>query len=354
LEHDTQGVPAMLTREGVPEWADTLRQVMHDDAKRVAQQNVLRTSLGQKPLHVPTANEIEAHVQARLAGQVDNRLPYDALRKTRTLVGQEIADAGIGADVPRSKWNPLYGALSRDMQVAAAESGPEATAAYNRANNYTRALEGRKDAIAHVVDKNGGPEAIFNAAVSGTRDGATTLRALMRSLPDGSQRQVAAAVLQRMGRATNGTQNAAGDAFSSNTFLTNWNKLSPEARGVLFDRFGPEFRGEVDKLTRVASNLREGSKVYANPSGTATTAAHVGGYGLLASTATGALLGHPAPLIGAMGGLAANNGAARLLTSPAVVRWMSQRTQVPRSGLLMPQAVVLPPLLQQYGQDPNY
>lgn len=41
----------------------------------------------------------------------------------------------------------------------------------------------RLDTIDHVVTKNGGPEMVFQAAMTGTKEGATTLRAVMRSLP---------------------------------------------------------------------------------------------------------------------------------------------------------------------------
>lgn len=348
FEADVAGVPALMTRGGLPEWADSMRTSLQHQADAITKQNVLRTSLGQKPLPVPTAAQIEQEVQGRLAGQVDHRLPYQAVKKTRTLVGQEIADAGIGADVPRSKWNPLYGALSQDMGVAAHDAGPEAQQAWNRANNYTRALEGRKADIAPVVDKAGGGEAIFRAAISNTKEGATTLTKLMRSLPEGSRKDVAAAVLQRMGKATSGNQNAAGDVFSSGTFLTNWNNLSQQARSALFDRLGPEFRAQVDAITRVASNLRDGSKVFANPSGTAITGAHIGGYTALGSTGVGALLGHPVPFLATAGAMGGANLSARSMTSPAVVKYLANQTQTP-TGVMSP----LMRLLQQSGYQPN-
>jgi hypothetical protein len=42
---------------------------------------------------------------------IDGKLPYEALKKLRTLVGREMADSSIVSDVPRSKWTALYGAL---------------------------------------------------------------------------------------------------------------------------------------------------------------------------------------------------------------------------------------------------
>src|SRR5690606_15517387 len=74
----------------------------------------------------------------------------------------------------------LYAALGREMEAAAQAQGPEAVRSARRANNYTRAVADRLEQVRRVVDKNGGPERVFNAVMSGTRDGGTTLRAVMQ------------------------------------------------------------------------------------------------------------------------------------------------------------------------------
>lgn len=111
----------------------------------------------------------------------------------------------------------------------------------SRANNYYKMSASRLDQLERVVDKNGGPEKVYAAAMSGTKDGGTTLRAVMQALDQEGQRAVTGAVLKRMGLASAGQQGAEGAEFSAQTFLTNWNKLSPEARRALFDRYGPSF-----------------------------------------------------------------------------------------------------------------
>ena len=68
------------------------------------------------------------------------------------------------------------------------------------------------------------------SATSGTREGATTLRAVLQSLPEDGQKQVAAAVIRRMGRANPSAQDDLGEAFSSERFLTMWNSMAPEAK----------------------------------------------------------------------------------------------------------------------------
>lgn len=279
---------------------------------RVAQAAEIEQSLG----------DLTAAAQAS-----GGRLPYEAVKKLRTLVGQELQDAGLMANFPRSKFKALYAALSEDLSGAAKEAGPAATAAYNRANLYTRAGMKRVEDIESVIDRAGGPEKVFQAAMAGTRDGGTTLRAVMQSLPEEGQKAVTGAVIKRMGLANPNTQDASGEAFSAATFLTNWNKVSPEAKRALFDRYGKNFSRDVDRIARVADNVKSGSQVFANPSGTANRAAAMTyGAALVGSLFTGGT----APL--AVGGVLSNIGA-RALTNPTAVRWLANTTTLPHGSI---------------------
>lgn len=282
-----------------------------------------------------TLGELQSAVAA-----LGGKLPYEAIKKLRTLVGNEMADSTILSDVPRSKWKALYAALSTDIEGAATVAGPKATAAWNRANNFTRAGMRRLEAIDHVIEKNGGPEAVFAAATSGTKEGATTLRAVMQSLPGDAQKTVSATVLRRLGRATPGRQNDLGEKFSTETFLTNWNSMSPAAKAVLFDRYGEKFRQNMDQIAKVASNLRDGSQVFRNSSGTGPATAQMSAViGFVAALASGSL--ETAGLIA--GGVASANLSARLMTNPRFVKWLATSTKAP--------AGTAPALLNQLAQD---
>jgi len=284
-----------------------------------------------------------------LPGTQTPRLPYQAVKQTRTMVGQELDNASLASDVPRSKWKGLYAGLSQDLGEAARAAGPQAERAFTRANAFSRARAGRLEAIDHVLNANGGPEAIFRAATSGTKEGATTLRAVMRSVPEDTRRQVSGTVLQRMGRAVNSQQNDAGDVFSTQTFLTNWNGLSNEAKSVLFGGYGPRFNAAMDRVARVASNLRDGSKVYANPSGSGAAVAQVGGYATIGTTLiTSLTTGHAAPFVGALGAMGGTNMAARLMTNPQFVEWLARSTEMPLSAI---NSQI--PVLQQIARDSN-
>jgi hypothetical protein len=259
------------------------------------------------------------------------QIPYAALKQIRSEIGEAISNSSpLNPTSDLREMRRLYASLSRDMEAAAQAQGPEAVRAARRANNYTRAVADRLEQVKRVVEKNGGPERVFEAAMAGTRDGGTTLRAVMQSLPREGQQALTGAVIKRMGMATPGAQDAAGDVFSASTFLTNWNRVSPEAKRALFDRHGRGFSQNMDRIARVASNIKDGAKVFANPSGTANRAAAIGygvtlGGSLVQAFFTGNLLA-PAGAIG--GGLVANR-MARKLTDPDFVRWLADSTALP-------------------------
>lgn len=274
------------------------------------------------------------------------KMPYEAVRALRSRIGEELTDFSLSADRPTAQYKRLYAALSQDLEEAARAQGPAAEQAYKRANAYTRASADRLEQVQRVVDKSGGPEKVYGAVMAGTKDGGTTLRAVMQSLDKEGQKAVTAAVIKRMGLTTPGNQNAAGDVFSAQHFLTNWGNVSKEAKRALFDRHGPQFSADMDKIARVAERIRTGSKVFANPSGTANRAAAIGFYGGLPVAGGAALMGHPMPLAGMiLSGLGAN-AAARMMTNPRLVSWLARATEMPTSAL--PQQVVV---LKQIAKD---
>ena len=270
-----------------------------------------------------------------VAGQAVG-LPYEAIKKLRTLVGNELADASFVSDVPRSKWSALYGALSDDLGVAAKNAGPDAEAAWQWSNQFTKTQLGRLEELSGIVTKDS-PEKVFTAAVAGTAEGDTIAKRVISALPMQERREVSAALLQRLGRATPGQQNAVGDAFSAETFLTNLSKMSPTARQTLFGR--TDVDGVIEKLQQfaaVADSRREGGRIFANPSGTAPAAAQIGLGSGIAGGVVAAAAGQPLPLMGALAVPALANAGAKAVTSPAVLEMAATKTALgPGAGAAM-------------------
>ena len=324
LKRDTTELDAILSRPGVQQQANEMRGRLQAQAARIDAENSERALLGMNNMQPRmTPEQIEARVQGMLTSKVDGQLPYESLKKLRTLVGQEISDGGLVADVPKSKWRALYAALSDDLGTAAEQAGPAAQQAWSRANQYTKASIQRLEQLESVVNRDA-PEKIFKAATSGLSDGGTQIQRLMKSMPTSNRREVTAAVLQRLGRARNSAQNEMGEAFSPETFLTNLAAMSPPARDALFANSGfPGLRKRVEIMGQMAALRRDGAQVFANPSGTARQTALIGGMsGLMASIATGN--------IGALMGLGAVAASAKataaIATNPQFVKKVAERT----------------------------
>ena len=257
-------------------------------------------------------------------------LPYASVKKLRSLVGQEIEAGALVSDAPQAAWKRLYGALSTDLADAATAAGPAAEQAWKKANDFTKSELGKLEQLQKIVGKDS-PEKIFQAAMSGSREGPTVISRVMTALPQEDKREVAGAVLRRMGQANPGSQNAADTAFNSETFLTNLSKMSPEARNVIFKDTGiPGVQDRVKLLASMASSIRDGSKFLKNPSGTATVGSQIGlASALSGGLATAATTGNLVPLAGAVGVPVVANGAARAVTSPSLVRWFAEETVLP-------------------------
>lgn len=263
----------------------------------------------------PTLATMRQNLADDLAAN-NGRLPYEALRQLRTQVGSMIDDALV-TGVPGGQLKQVYAALSRDMERAAktAGVGPH----FTRQNNYYRArMERIESVLERVIGKGRQPEDIFKVVNPTNQDAVGKLRATLRSLKPDERQVVARAVIERLGRATPGRQNDVGDVFSSETFLTNWNRISEAAKNTLFQN--PQQKRELDKIANIANRLRKSGQVAANPSGTAGSAASYGIFGSpLVAVATNSI----SPVLIAGGALALTNIGSRMLTSPRVVNWLA-------------------------------
>lgn len=192
---------------------------------------------------------------AGVAGELEQGLTWEVLSRLRTQVGSAVGKLnGPLSDVDGGQLKRLYGALTADMEAAAKAAGPKAYSQWRRAQNYYK--RGAKRAEEHLdrLISADTPERAFELFVDATKgDRKTTnfnrLSAVKKSLGTDEWNDVAASIVERIGQAPSGQQNAAGTAFSPSRFLTEWNKMDPAAKRLLFDG---ETRSELAKLARVA------------------------------------------------------------------------------------------------------
>lgn len=254
----------------------------------------------------------------------DGQMTWGQMKAFRTLVGEKISNPAIvtADDVSKQQWRSLYGALSQDMEQYAVEKG--GGQAFKRANNYWRGGAKRIEQLEKLI-KAKKTEDAFRLAFNGAHNGGTAIRALRKSMPDDMWGDVLSAKLYQMGLPQAGVQGV-DDTFSIATFATNWGdrKLSQSAKNAMFS--GKRFKGlaeALDDFVVMAKGWKDQGAII-NSSNTAmanvynslfTGSAMVGGYN--AGGPEGAIVG---------GGLALLSPyvAARLLTSPKVVKWLTE------------------------------
>lgn len=260
-------------------------------------------------------------------------LPYDTLKKLRSRLGSLLASPQVIDDAPRAELKRLYAAMSDDLFEAAKNVGAEKAA--RRADNFWKAGMGRIDDTISSVVKKVNPEDVFLAATRG-KEGATTVRRIMRSLKPEERNVVAATFLTRLGRAKGGQLGE----FSSESFLTNWRNLDKGARKAIFG--GSEklnhYNRDINNLAKVMERVRESSRALANPSGTGSLTANIA---TLSSGATGLFLGEPSIAAGAALITLSNRSAANLLTKPNVVNWVARTTKMPVDRIMATGARVM-------------
>jgi hypothetical protein len=268
------------------------------------------------------------------------QMPYQAMKELRTRVGYLLDSSEIMSDIPKSELKKLYGAISRDIEGGLP---PEATSFLKRANTFYKAGKDRVDTLENVLSGKT-YEKIYNAAIGETKDGPTLINKVLRSMPRQTRQKMAHEFLRTMGKSTAGKQNAAVDAFSTETFLTNWGKMDSKAKSALFSNISPDYIKSIDSIAKVAENIRTGSKVFSNPSGTQQAVS-------LQQTIGGAmfflLTGNVGAAIATAIEPAIAYGAAKWMRNPNIVRWLAQNNRRPVERL----PILINSLARQHRND---
>ena len=288
-------------------------------------------------------NGLEQTKKLNYAGKI----PFNVMRDLRSWVGEKIATVDLAPDVPKAQWKALYGSLSKDLEAAAAQQGPEAQAAFKKANVYTRKFHDTMDSIQSVI-LNKNPEDAYQAVISGARNGPTKLREVFNAVPKDVQKAVSAAYISRMGKAVAGLQDETGDVFSTSKFLQNYGKLDNASKDILFGRFGSQFKNDIENIAKVSNKIRESASILANPSGTAGA---VVGPATMASVAGSVFSGKFGFAQGVLGTMLGANQAARLFTNPEFVNWLATNANKPVSNTSA--AIATLNKIYEANQDPD-
>lgn len=271
--------------------------------------------LSETPGGAAGLGRLQALREALAQGDVSVR----GLRNMRTALRDDFAENGLrGSDIER-RVNQVIDATTQDIQTGLTAQGRgEAARLYRVADRYYRQ---RVDTIDNVLDplisgKSG--EQVVKTLKADLQGNNARAARFLRALPPEEQATTRASIIGGLGHATKGAQNADGDAFSLQTFLSNWNEIGDTAKAAYF---GPEARAALNDLALVAQGSRA-AQGYANRSNTG------GALGNLLTLGTG-VAGIPtfAATVGTQYGL------GRLLASPRFARWLAR---APRTQLAAP------------------
>lgn len=252
------------------------------------------------------------------------RFPVDAVKSMRSTLRDKFVKDGLrGSDIER-RVNEVVDAADLDIEDGLIALGKQGAArAYAEASKAASERFALIDEVLSPIlgakgEKSG--EAAFAAIQQLSKGDAVTLGKFMRALPEDEAGSVRGLLIDRLGRATPGQQDAGGEAFSLARFLTQWNDegLSREAKNVLFNG---ETIAALDDLARVAQGTKEGQK-FANFS---NTAGSIMFNNLLNGAPLGMALYSPGAAVATgVASTAAQVGMGRLLASPSFARWLAK------------------------------
>lgn len=254
-------------------------------------------------------------------------IDFKTLRAIRTDIGKDLADplSSGATSSQNAAMKRVYAALTDDMTNVAKDAGQDAAKAMSRADNFKRAFEKTSRDTLNKILKYDAEEKAYKFAISASKDGGTSLSKLRKLFTKEEWDDVSATVLSQLG------ESPANGGFSIDRFVTNYNKLAPEAKDAVF-RGGKYKQASqaLDEYVDLMEKLKD-AKRFSNTSNTAGAIQtnmilwQLGS--LTAAGAGGALTGEQigvGPVMGGVGAILAPRIAAKLITNPEFVRWLAE------------------------------
>ena len=295
----------------------------------------------------PEVNPALRQAERVLQDAKDGVLTYSRLKAFRTsLMNTNRKAAAMGGlSGPEAKSKELIGYVTQDLDALVAKAdNPNALNLYKKANAFVKQNMKKGGNIAYIDDviKRGETRATnaLRYVLSGAKDGGEDLLKLRELLDPDEFSVISGYMLGTMGIPTpaisgaaelgeqaikEGSEYIAEQGFSPKTFVTNWNRLSKEAKEAMFK--GTEYADLVpalDDLVFTIDRIGKSASAMANPSGTARVAFGLGTFGMMgADYGVGQLFGSEGFEYG-MSALVAPYMSANLLTNKSFVRWLSE------------------------------
>jgi hypothetical protein len=261
---------------------------------------------------VPGGAEGAAYLKS-LRDEIANNFPdgvtIQGFRGMRTALRDRFFKDGLrGSDLER-RVNGVVDMVSEDLTQSLISQGKAGAASlFKKADgDWRQRAEMIDNTIIPIIGRKGekSGEQVAKALQAAAQGNGARFSQFVKALPPEEAGNVRASLIEGLGRAKSGAQNAEGDAFSFASFLTNWTNISKTARGALFEEGD---RQAIERLARVSNQVKEAAK-YANSSNTGNVVVNAG---------TGAYA--IADPLGGFLGVAATWGLGKALAAPGVAR----------------------------------
>lgn len=205
-----------------------------------------------------------------------NGMNYEGIKELRTSIG-ELLDKGnlLPGDIRTKELKQVYKSLTSDLESSIKAAGGDAALnAWKQANAFNERISAKREALAKLLGANS-DEAIFSrladAAGSTSRANIKLLTLARRSVDKDTWNEFASGVIAKLGHnpaAGGGPDRLGSGVFSPDKFVTNWNKLTPQGKAVLFRSTGNrEHARALDDIATVSTRIKQ-LQQFANPSGT--------------------------------------------------------------------------------------
>ena len=258
-------------------------------------------------------------------------LPYQAIKALKGKIGNKLSSFDLVNPVDKAQLKMIYGALSEDIKLAL-KGNIKGLKALSRANKFYNTGLQRIDDFLEPIMKVADPDRIVSIMLNSAREGASRINAIKKSLNPNQFKVFVSSVIDRLGRiqpaqALGGEMLEGTGKFSSETFLTNWARLSDKAKDVLFSGKGwtKDLIKSFDDIVDIASIIRQSGKTFKNPSGTAD---RVVGQGIVLGGGATAFTGNPAFIFGVLGAIGGANITSRMFTNPSFIKWLAAGTKI--------------------------
>lgn len=291
----------------------------------------LRTSMAEQMKYATgatkTALEKEMTALDNAADEA-GRVPYQSLRNWRSQFGAGIEDQGL----LKGAKDQVYAGVTKDLEGAAGQAGlgdefKGLMGEQRIARDETLPLSEGGDIPAMESLSKGQAErgkTFFNQAISNP----DRVQMLKRNATPQQWQQFAGDTLEHLGIARDSAQGAVGDLVSPNTFLTNWNKMDPRTKIMLFDD-GQGTLQTLNDLAIVAEAMktRGNASNFSNTAGVGMSAGALAKAGAAVGTAgvgagTGAAM---AGIPGAAAGAGITYATVKALMSQTMARWAANQ-----------------------------